>query len=225
MAIDYSEDVNRIISAKLKDWISIIKRDRCFIKENHEIEWSEIRAEIINFIKQFVSDILRVEGEHIHFEPFGNRKRNINSFIMEIESLLSKFQNSPPFTIYYLIRVLSLDEGFNCLTDYKIDKRYNGLKTYNRKTIDLITKTETSVVVNNVYYEEDGEFKIPSMNKVHAIKFLKLLIKCLEVESSCDDVINDMEYYKSANLIGKDYVRNGDESADNDSIMKLVKIK
>lgn len=225
MSINYSEDVERLMNDKLKNWVATIKKDRCFIEGNHDIKWSEIRAEIITFVKHFIFDILRVDGEYVYCEPLGNRKRSINSLIANIDLLLSKFESSPPFTIHYFTKILSIDKELDYFSNYRGKEDYNGLKEYTRKTVDLISKTETSVIVNNVYYEDNGEYTVPSMNKVHAVRYLKLLIKCLNVESSCKDVKNNMNYYKSTNLIVNEDVEKCTElSDDDDSTMKLVKI-
>lgn len=249
----YESHIVLLLDDNLKDFVSKVTQiDRTYIPQNHKEEWSATILRVCTLIKRIVYEIYKANPNYVHFFNFGPNSGpdldTINDLINTIKyKLETKFHTSPPFTILHFVETMMFLSGsIDVPLIPDITFEYNGLKKYKRKVNDLVLAETTEVEVTNISYEEPEQCKesypfkidlpvLSSTNDINAAKYLLALISIISVESSIDDVKNDLINYESNNIIkggskGEEKVYEEDDFDDttsdqsSTSSIKMVKI-
>lgn len=207
----------------------VLKEDNTFISYNHELKWAEYVDIVMDYLNCIIREMYCADINYRHFfhdtsycvDDNTRKSDSIADLVNKIKFILvNKFKTSPPFTILSFLQCLIFENSYR---DYLIPMKnasgkedneisYKGLVKYTKKLNNLINDERCEITVDNVYNIEENNIPIQyKRNNVLASIYLLSLLKIISVESTVDDVDNDISNYDSKNGI------NSIESIQNDT--------
>lgn len=200
----YEEHIKGLLDDTLRRVVENIEADRTYVQRNQPEPWPATMPRLCSFIATVVFSLFKADAGFTDFfsNGFGVKRKSVGDMITWIESLLqARFHTSPPFTILHFIETMVfLTEGLDKPLEQDSKFEYNGLKFYRKRVNNLVCDEQCEEEVMNVYYEEEEACEY-STNNIYAVKYLRALINILSVESSVDEVVNDLEGYCSQNAL------------------------
>lgn len=200
----YEKHIKGLLDDTLRRVVENIEADRTYVQRNQPEPWSATMPRVCSFIAAVVFTLFKADAGFTDFfnNGFGVKRKTVGDMIAWIESLLqARFHTSPPFTILHFVETMVfLTEGLDKPLEQDVKFEYNGLKFYRKRVNNLVCDEQCEDQVMNVYYEEEKPCEY-STNNIYAVKYLRALVSILSVESSVDEVVNDLEGYCSQNAL------------------------
>lgn len=200
----YKEHIKGLLDDTLRRVVENIEADRTYVRRNQPEPWLVTVPRICSFIATVVFTLYKADAGFTDFFNigYGVKRKTVGDMVEWIETLLeARFHTSPPFTILHFVETMVfLTEGLDRPLERDLTFDYDGLKFYRKKVNNLVCDEQCDDEVMNMYYEEQETCEY-STNNIYAVKYLRALINILSVESSVDEVMNDLDSFRSQNAL------------------------
>ncbi|GMM27865.1 hypothetical protein DAMA08_005810 [Martiniozyma asiatica (nom. inval.)] len=168
-------------------------------KDNSHI-WEDTLPFFRPMLESIITKVFFASLEYEFLPPFEHSTMTLSVLVDRVCTKLSSFNISPPFTILRLVELLSLTDVGIQLPECKDQMIESEGKTLIRQEINLTTEQQKEQRSLN-YYHRSPLQKAVSLNDIYALKYLRSLEFVLYVQTTSEEVRQNLEINNSANCI------------------------